>query len=56
MMAAAPEELRESLYKSIPFPSRFGVPDEFASMVETILGNSYLNGETIRLDGAVRRQ
>lgn len=54
MMAAAPEELRQSLYKSIPFPSRFGAADEFSGFVEHILSNSYLNGETIRLDGAVR--
>ena len=54
MMAAAPEDLRESLYKSIPFPPRFGAPDEFASFVETIVENPYINGETIRLDGGVR--
>jgi len=54
MMAAASEEVREGLYKSIPFPSRFGQPDEFAAFVESVLSNPYLNGETIRLDGAVR--
>ena len=53
-MAAATPELRESLSKSIPFPPRFGAPDEFGSMVEHIISNPYLNGETIRLDGAVR--
>ena len=56
MMAAAPEDLRQSLYKAIPCPPRFGSPDEFASLVEHILANPYLNGETIRLDGAVRMQ
>ena len=53
-VAAASEEVREGLYKSIPFPSRFGQPDEFAAFVESVLSNPYLNGETIRLDGAVR--
>ena len=54
MMSQASDEVREGLYKSIPFPSRFGQPEEFSSFVETIIGNPYLNGETIRLDGAVR--
>lgn len=54
MMAGAPEELRQSLYKAIPFPPRFGQPEEFASFVETIILNPYLNGEVVRLDGAVR--
>lgn len=54
MMAAAPEALRESLSKAIPFPPRFGQPEEFASFVQTIIDNPYLNGEVIRLDGAVR--
>ena len=54
MMAAAPEKVRDSLAASIPFPSRFGDPAEFASFVETILTNPYLNGEVVRLDGAVR--
>ena len=40
----------------VPFPGRFGQPEEFASFVETILTNKYLNGEVIRLDGAVRMQ
>lgn len=49
-------ELQASLGASIPFPSRLGKPEEFASVVAFILGNRYLNGETIRLDGAVRLQ
>jgi len=49
-------ELQASLGASIPFPSRLGKPEEFASTVAFILGNRYLNGETIRLDGAVRLQ
>jgi NAD(P)-dependent dehydrogenase (short-subunit alcohol dehydrogenase family) len=46
--------VQESLSASIPFPSRLGRAEEFADMVGFILGNRYLNGETIRLDGAVR--
>lgn len=54
MMRAAPEELRESLRRQIPFPSRFGKPHEYASLVRHIVENELLNGEVIRLDGAVR--
>lgn len=54
MMSAAPEKVRQSLIDQIPFPKRFGIPDEFASMVAHIIENTMLNGETIRLDGAVR--
>ena len=46
--------VQESLGASIPFPSRLGQPGEFADLVAYIIGNRYLNGETIRLDGAVR--
>jgi 3-hydroxyacyl-CoA dehydrogenase/3-hydroxy-2-methylbutyryl-CoA dehydrogenase len=48
------DAVRESLSKMIPFPARLGRPSEFASLVEHIIENSYLNGEVIRLDGAVR--
>ena len=54
MMAAASDEVRDGLAKSIPFPPRFGSPDEFASLVEHVISNPYLNGEVIRLDGGVR--
>ncbi len=47
-------EVQESLSASIPFPSRLGRPDEFADTVVFLLNNRYVNGETIRLDGAVR--
>ena len=47
-------QVQESLNASIPFPSRLGQPPEFAETVGFIIGNRYLNGETIRLDGAVR--
>jgi NAD(P)-dependent dehydrogenase (short-subunit alcohol dehydrogenase family) len=56
MLAGMPQELQDSLGKQVPFPSRLGRPEEFASMVATIIENAYLNGETIRLDGAIRMQ
>jgi len=46
--------VQESLSASIPFPSRLGKPEEYAELVAHIMENGYLNGETIRLDGAVR--
>jgi NAD(P)-dependent dehydrogenase (short-subunit alcohol dehydrogenase family) len=54
MVDGMPEDVQTSLSASIPFPSRLGKPEEFADLVAYILGNRYLNGETIRLDGAVR--
>ena len=54
MVDGMPDEVQQSLAASIPFPSRLGKPEEFADLVAYILGNAYLNGETIRLDGAVR--
>jgi len=56
MVDGMPPEVQKSLSASIPFPSRLGQPEEFAQTVAFILGNRYLNGETIRLDGAVRLQ
>lgn len=54
MMASLPEKVRDSLAAQIPFPSRFGQPEEFAALVEHILQNPMLNGSVIRLDGALR--
>jgi NAD(P)-dependent dehydrogenase (short-subunit alcohol dehydrogenase family) len=54
MVDGMPEAVQQSLSASIPFPSRLGRPEEFADLVGFILGNRYLNGETLRLDGAVR--
>ena len=54
MVDGMPDEVQKSLSASIPFPSRLGKPEEFADLVGFILGHRYLNGETIRLDGAVR--
>jgi NAD(P)-dependent dehydrogenase (short-subunit alcohol dehydrogenase family) len=49
-----PDEIRESLARSVPHPARLGGPDEFALMTEHLIVNPYVNGETIRLDGALR--
>ena len=54
MMAGLPEEARKSLGNQIPFPSRLGKPEEFAALVRHIVENEMLNGEVIRLDGAIR--
>jgi len=56
MVDGMPEHIQESLSASIPFPSRLGKPEEFAALVAHIIKNRYFNGETIRLDGAVRLQ
>ncbi len=48
------EEVRRSLAEQVPFPKRLGKPDEYAALVEHIIENEMLNGETIRLDGAIR--
>jgi NAD(P)-dependent dehydrogenase (short-subunit alcohol dehydrogenase family) len=56
MVDGMPPQVQESLSASIPFPSRLGKPDEYANTIGFILGNRYINGETIRLDGAVRLQ
>ncbi len=54
MVDGMPEHIQESLSASIPFPSRLGKPEEYAELAAHIMENGYLNGETIRLDGAVR--
>ena len=54
MVDGMPEHIQESLGASIPFPSRLGKAEEYAELVAHIMENGYLNGETIRLDGAVR--
>ncbi len=54
LLAALPEPAKESLGRSVPHPSRLGDPDEFAQMAVQIIENPMLNGETIRLDGAIR--
>ena len=54
LLAGLPEEVRSSLGREVPFPSRLGHPDEFASLVVQIAQNEMLNGSVIRLDGALR--
>jgi NAD(P)-dependent dehydrogenase (short-subunit alcohol dehydrogenase family) len=54
MLAELPQQARESLSAAVPFPPRLGRPDEYAALVLHIAENSMLNGETIRLDGALR--
>ena len=54
MVASLPAEAQASLGKQVPFPSRLGRPEEYARLVQDIVGNAMLNGETIRLDGAIR--
>ncbi|HVP47591.1 MAG TPA: SDR family NAD(P)-dependent oxidoreductase [Bryobacteraceae bacterium] len=54
LMAGMPQALQDTLAASVPFPSRFGRPEEFAKLVLHIIDNTMLNGEVIRLDGALR--
>jgi len=54
MLALLREDVRQSLEAQVPFPSRLGRPEEYAALVEHIVENAYLNGEVIRLDGALR--
>ena len=54
MLKALPQQVQDSLGQMVPYPSRLGKPDEFASLAVHIIENAYLNGEVIRLDGAIR--
>jgi NAD(P)-dependent dehydrogenase (short-subunit alcohol dehydrogenase family) len=54
MMAGLPAEVQESLGKTVPFPARLGRPADYAQLVRAIVENPMINGETIRLDGALR--
>ncbi len=54
MMSALPEEIQQGLAASVPFPRRLAQPEEFARLAEHIATNEYLNGEVIRMDGALR--
>jgi NAD(P)-dependent dehydrogenase (short-subunit alcohol dehydrogenase family) len=56
MLLGMPQEVQESLGRQVPFPSRLGKPEEYAALVRHIIENVMLNGETIRLDGAIRMQ
>jgi NAD(P)-dependent dehydrogenase (short-subunit alcohol dehydrogenase family) len=54
MLFGMPQAIQDALAATVPFPSRLGTPDDFAKLVEQIIVNDMLNGETIRLDGAIR--
>jgi len=56
LLAGLPEKVQNALAKTVPFPSRLGDPDEYAMLVESIVNNPMMNGETIRIDGALRMQ
>jgi NAD(P)-dependent dehydrogenase (short-subunit alcohol dehydrogenase family) len=56
MMLGMPQEVRDALGAMVPFPPRLGKPDEYAQLVRAIIDNAMLNGEVIRLDGAIRMQ
>ena len=56
MMAGMPQNVQDALGKQVPFPSRLGQPSEYALMVQSIIANPMLNGEVVRLDGAIRMQ
>ena len=54
LLQGAPENVKAALAASVPFPKRLGNPDEYAHLAETMITNGYFNGETVRLDGAIR--
>jgi len=56
MLMGMPEEVRDALGKMVPFPPRLGLPAEYAQLAKAVIENVMLNGETIRLDGAIRMQ
>ena len=56
LLASLPEKVRVYLAKTVPNPSRLGFPSEYAQLAQSIIENPMLNGETIRLDGAIRMQ
>ena len=56
LLLALPEKARDELGQQVPFPSRLGDPSEFGHLVQSIIENPMMNGEVIRLDGALRMQ
>ena len=54
LLASLPEKVRNFLAKNVPHPSRLGKPDEYAALVQHVVNNKMLNGEVIRIDGALR--
>jgi len=55
-LESLPEKVQAFLAKTVPFPQRLGKPDEYAMMVESIILNPMMNGEVVRVDGAIRMQ
>jgi NAD(P)-dependent dehydrogenase (short-subunit alcohol dehydrogenase family) len=56
MLLGMPQEIQDALGRMVPFPPRLGKPHEYAHLAKTIIENTMMNGETIRLDGAIRMQ
>ncbi len=56
LLESLPEKVQSYLAKTVPFPQRLGKPDEYAMMVESIILNPMMNGEVVRVDGAIRMQ
>ena len=54
MLATVSDEFREALEAGVPFPSRLARPDEYAALAEFLISHDYMNGETVRMDGALR--
>jgi NAD(P)-dependent dehydrogenase (short-subunit alcohol dehydrogenase family) len=54
MLLEMPENVQDALKANVPFPNRLGLPEEFAKLAVHMIENAYLNGETVRLDGALR--
>ena len=54
LMSRAPDNVKDALAASVPFPKRFGQPEEYAALALALITNAYMNGEDIRLDGAIR--
>ena len=54
LLAGLNDEMKEALARGVPFPKRLGTPEDFAHLVVAVIENGYMNGETIRMDGALR--
>jgi NAD(P)-dependent dehydrogenase (short-subunit alcohol dehydrogenase family) len=54
LMQGAPQQVKDNLAASVPFPKRLGKPEEYAKLALSMVENSYFNGEDVRLDGAIR--
>ena len=54
MLAGLPDNVKDALAASVPFPKRLGQPDEYAALAEFMVTTGYMNGECVRIDGAIR--